>query len=306
MRAIACRVLSWLMPVLIASPAHAQGAGTAAPCETCLVEKVARCGGFLEGATVNRAGNLWLIDVTADRILEVGPSGECILRGKTGGLPNGAKFHRDGTLFIADRDRGLLTFDPRTSQVSPAGITFEGKPLLGLNDLAFDSRGGLYVTVPGSFSVLNPSGRVYYIAPGKTEATLVADRLAFPNGVAVAADDQSLFVSEFTAKRILSLPSATSKAPIPISYVWAHTAGGIGIDGLGIDSTARLYGANFGTRNVLLFSRDAEPLGAISLPPEAGNMVTNLVLSGGHLYITEAQKGEIWRVRVDARTQHPH
>ncbi len=267
-------------------------------CGQCRVEKVASCGGFLEGATVAPDGTLWALDLSGDRILNITDKGECAVRGKSGSTPNGAKFAKDGRMFIAARS-GLLTFDPKTAAISVVVDSFEGKPLGGLNDLAFDKDGGLYFTIPEGSDVLKPQGRVFYLPPGATAPVLLTDKIAFPNGVVAGPDGRSVLVAEFAMKRVLSMPAANVKGGIAVTYVYANTQGGVGPDGITVDSKGRLFTANLGAGEVLAFSDVGRPLGAIRLPDDAGKLVSNLVVRGEYLYFVEAMKGEVWRVRLE-------
>jgi gluconolactonase len=85
--------------------------------------------------------------------------------------------------------------------------------------------------------------------------TLVADKLAFPNGIAMAADGVSIFVSEFAAKRILSIPAMGVKGPFAVAHVFAQTDGGVGVDGMIVDPEGRLLAANMGARELLVYAR---------------------------------------------------
>ena len=67
-------------------------------CGACQLEKFATCGGFLEGATFDRTGALWVVDLISGNVIRVDNRGMCHVEAKTGGAPNGAKFHRDGRL----------------------------------------------------------------------------------------------------------------------------------------------------------------------------------------------------------------
>jgi gluconolactonase len=260
------------------------------------IERLATCGGFLEGAVFDRRGRLWVMDVTGGRVIEVTPEGECRERTRTGGNPNGARLGPDGTIYIADWI-GLLRLDPESAMISRVPLAFEGVDIVGLNDLAFDAAGGIYFTVPARSNALQPDGRVYYRAPDGA-VRLLADNLAYPNGVAVSTDQQLVYVSDFARKQIIALPAETSTASLKLTYVFARTEGGIGADGM-LAADGALMAANFGTREVHVFRSDGVLVRRISLPSEAGDYVTNFALRDGLLYVTEARKGEIWRIPLD-------
>jgi len=278
------------------SPAQETLAGF---CGQCRPEKFASCGGFMEGASLDPSGGLWVVDVIGDRILNITDSGQCVVKGKTGGTPNGSRFNKAGRLFITDAKLGLISLDPATSKVTVVADKYEGTSLASANDLAIDEAGGIYFTVPGGSNLLNPVGRVFYLEPDYKTLRLVTDKIAFPNGIAIAAGGQTILVAEFAAKRVLSLPALTAKGGFPLSYVYARTRGGVGPDGITVDGKGRLITANLGTGEALVFASDGRPLGAIQLPEDAGRNLTNLIVRGHDLYMTESGKGEIWRVRLN-------
>jgi gluconolactonase len=267
-------------------------------CGHCQPHKFATCGGFLEGASVDAAGGLWVVDVTGGRILEITGAGQCIVKGKTGGMPNGSKFAKDGQLFVTDSRLGLITFDTSKGTVSVIADKYGTASLASANDLAIDEDGGIYFTVPSGSGQLNPVGRVFYLAPDHKKLRVVTDKIAFPNGIAISPDGQSVLIAEFASQRIISVPSFAAKGGFPLTYVYARTRGGIGPDGIALDHKGRLFVANFGSGEVLVYSPEGVPLGAIGFPESAGKMVSNLVIHDQDLYVTEGSKGEVWRIAL--------
>jgi gluconolactonase len=268
-------------------------------CGNCRVEVYAECGGFLEGATFDRSGQLWAVDLLSGNILRVDDSRECRVEGNTGGQPNGAKFHRDGRLFIADKLRGILAFDPDDDSVTVIADLYRAERIRGTNDLVFDADGGLYFTEPYGSSALDPDGRVFYLPPGEgARLEVLVGNLAFPNGIALSADEAFVFVGEYANKRILSVPSASSTSDFDVPHVAAHTEGGVGPDGFAFDSDGNLYAAIFQGGEVRIIDADRFHVGSIPLPDGAGTFVTNLAFHDDYLYITEASAGIVYRVRV--------
>lgn len=269
-------------------------------CGECKVEKFATCGGLLEGATVDASGGLWAVDLLSGRVMSITDNGKCTERANTGGQPNGAKFGPDGMLWIADKQKGLLKMDPRTGTITSVVNTFRNEQLRGLNDLAFDSKGGVYFTEPYGSSALKPDGRVFYLPAGKdARLQLVSDGLAFPNGIAVSNDGENILVGEFALKRITSLVSPVSTNPFEFALVAVTTQGGYGPDGMLLRPDGILLAANFRAGEVLVWDAARRPMGSIRLPADAGHDTTNVAIRAGWLYITEGDKGEIWRVRLN-------
>ena len=283
------------------SPARAQARdqGLAAICgKTCRPEKFATCHGFLEGAVFDRSGAMWMVAWMAGEVLRVA-DGKCTVVGHVA-HPNGAKFHPDGRMFITDSREGLLAFDPATGRVSTVKDTYANEHLRGTNDLVFDKAGGVYFTEPYGSDVLKPNGRVFYLPPGPdARLTLVADNIAFPNGIALSPDERTLYVADFARNRILSLPLVAPGRVEGIAFVFAQMEGGIGPDGVMVDAAGNVYAAHFRAGEVVVFDPQGFRYGSIRLPEGAGAMPTNLALHDGWLYITEAEKNEVWRLKTN-------
>jgi gluconolactonase len=265
-------------------------------CPECAVEKVATCGGFLEGMNVGPDGALWVVDMIGNRILSIGDDGACTERGQGGGRPNGAKFAADGTLIIADGE-GLVRFNPADGTLTTVANDFNGEALRELNDLAIDGNGGIYFTAPVGSDLRNPTGRIFYLAPGSGAPVLVQDGLAFPNGIALAPGGQTVFAGEFARAQIMALPTQEAGG-LRVSYIHARTSGGIGPDGMTVGPDGKLYAAIFQAGEVAVFDPEGHPLGSIVLPEGAGSFTTNVAVQDRTLYITEASLGEVWRVTL--------
>lgn len=170
-----------------------------------------------------RDGFIWRLtpDGAAERFAEVG------------GRPLGLSFLPDGRLIVANHGRGLQQVTP-DGTVSVLAAEAGGRPILFANDLDISSGGIVYVsdsswryntTTLGdaSSSYLFPdmidgraSGRViaYDIAAG--EARVILDGLYFPNGIALSADQRTLWIAESNRYRILALDLAGAPTPTVI------------------------------------------------------------------------------------------
>ena len=65
------------------------------------------------------------------------------------------------------------------------------------------------------------------------------------------------------------------------------------------DESGRLYVANLGSRGVQVFDPLGRLLTELQLPEEAGILTSNVVIKQNYLYITEGEKGDIWRARIN-------
>ncbi|MGH1355893.1 MAG: SMP-30/gluconolactonase/LRE family protein [Thalassovita sp.] len=138
----------------------------------------------------------------------------------TGGRPLGIEFAQDGTLYVADAYRGLLSIDAKGA-VRVLATEAEGRPIVYANDLDIAQDGTIYFTDAStrfgaeanggtlSASVLDlvehsNNGRVLKYDPRSGQTTLFTNGMTFPNGVAIGADG-SVFVVETGAYRVWRL-----------------------------------------------------------------------------------------------------
>ncbi|MEX1281000.1 MAG: SMP-30/gluconolactonase/LRE family protein [Acidimicrobiia bacterium] len=154
----------------------------------------------------------WVFTGLADgRIRRLGPDGgDATTIAVTGGRPLGVELHPEDGLVVCDADRGLLHVDGR-GKVHDWVTTHEGERLLFTNNAAVASDGIVYFSDTSrrwsihefNADILEQSatGRLFARHPdGSVE--VLADGLAFANGVALSADEQSVFVAETARYRI--------------------------------------------------------------------------------------------------------
>ncbi len=274
-------------------------------CGDCTPEKFVQCGDFLEGPAFDDQGNLWMVSIESGNIEKVTADGQCTTAAQTGGEPQGLKFH-DGKLYGVDRKRGVFTLDPATGKVEDYMRYFNNENFHGPNDLIVDEVGGIYFTDPWGSSVLHATGGLYYVAPDK-KITRLADDLHFPNGVTLSPDDKTLYIGDFNAQEVIAVPIlAPGDIDVGFAHVAAHLSGGWGTDGMATDADGNVYIAHYMGKEVVVLDSDGFIVGVIPLPNEAGAQTTNVAFHDGHLYITEAGKNEVWRVKmnVEGATLH--
>jgi gluconolactonase len=174
--------------------------------------------------------------------------------------------------------------------------TFEGQPLNGANDLVFDRDGVLYFSDPWRSSAENPVGGFYRLFPdGRLEQ--IDHGLAFPNGVALAADGSAAYLAETYHNRILRYAIGRDGA-IGAREVFASLPGGEGPDGMALDEAGNLYVAHYGGGRVAIFSPAGEMIDAIPVP---GANVTNVAFGGPDrrtLVITDVDTASLYQTRV--------
>ncbi|MGE0501956.1 MAG: SMP-30/gluconolactonase/LRE family protein [Rhizobiaceae bacterium] len=245
---------------------------------------------FLEGPSFDRDGNLYMVDVAWGRILMMSPSGVFSVVTEYDGSPNGLKIHADGRIFVADFARGLLQLDPAGGLVRTIVDSYEGKPFHGLNDLHFASNGDLYFTDQGLSGLQDPFGRVFRLrADGRLD--LVLDRVPSPNGLVLDRAERTLFVNVTRDNAVWRVPMHRDGSAYKVG-AFIRLSGGMGPDGLAMDSDGNLAVAHIGLGCVWLVGATGEPMLRVQSP--AGRMTTNVAFGGQDnrtLFITESETG---------------
>jgi gluconolactonase len=284
-------LLLWLIPI-----AAIYSAGKLPPEGKVKLAKVVEVPGYSEGIAFDRAGNAYISDVYNGTIYRVTADGQANVWAKTG-APNGHKVLADDTHLVCDGSQhAVLHLDSNGRIIGKASSEYNGQPLRAPNDLTLDPHGGFYFTDPGGSNEKNPIGTVHYVDPaGKTH--LVAQGLAFPNGIVLRTDGK-LLVGESKHNRIL-IYEVLAPGKVGQKKVLAElpTKKGDQIDnqpdGMCLDEDGNLYVAHYGMRQVQVLSPDGKLLRRYP----AGNLTASNVAFGGpkmdQLYITGALGDEM-------------
>jgi gluconolactonase len=246
---------------------------------------------YPEGPSFDRAGNLFVCVRRDGYIARVGRDGSVDRFVTTGHQPNGTRFHRDGRLFVAEIKLCQILAVHPDGTYRVFADRYENEPLIGPNDLVFDRRGVLYFTDPGESSLDKPIGAVYRVTPDR-EVSRVAAGLAYPNGIALPADESAVFVAESRTNRILRLPlDATGRAGK--AEVFCQMSSGLGPDGMAFGADGNLYVTNHGGGTIDVI----DPGGRIKARlPAGGPRPTNCAFRGTALYVTEDESASVWRL----------
>ncbi len=253
--------------------------------------KVVEVPGYCEGIVFDQSGNAYISDTQNGEIYRV-TDGKAIVWAKTG-APNGHKILADGTHLVCDGSQhAVLNLDKNGEILGKASSECNGQPLRAPNDLTLDPKGGFYFTDPGGSDEKNPIGTVHYVdTAGKTH--LVAQGLAFPNGIVLRPDGKSLLVGESKYNHILVyevvVPGKLGEKKV---FAKLPTKAGDQIDnqpdGICLDQDGNLYVAHYGMHQVQVLS----PEGKVLRRYPGGNLTTSNVAFGGpnmdQLYITGA------------------
>ena len=173
---------------------------------------------------------LWFSDWGAQEIVAVDLDGnrEVVVRTPFG-LPFCIDWLPDGRLLIVSgRECLLLRRELDGSLVSHADL--RGLSDKAWNEIVVDGRGNVYVNGgPGIIALVAPDG----------SARQVADRIAFPNGMAVTPDNATLIIVESHGKRLTAF-DITPDGSLSNRRVWADLGSGVP-DGICIDADKAVW-----------------------------------------------------------------
>jgi len=195
-------------------------------------------------------GRLWFSDWTAGEIRTIDAAGRSDVVVTHRSLPLCFDFLPDGALVLASGPRrALLQLSSDATLDTYADLSSLGPH--GCNDIVIDGRGNTYVNnvnfdfaagppagdrAPGFVALARPDGRV----------DKVADDLAFPNGMAVTADNATLVVAESYRHRLTAFDIADDGS-LANRRVWAHV-GEHSPDGICLDRHGAAWYADVGHR----------------------------------------------------------
>ena len=183
----------------------------------------------------------------------------------------------DGNSNVYECNYGL----PRVHRVTPAGeVTVysrgaDDRPAVVPNYPVFDGRGNLYYSDSGD--LYRPNGCLFVVRPdGRTEH-LFGDHLHFPNGLAIDAREEWLYVIQTTASNILRFPLRDGRVGEPEICA---TLPGTAPDGLAFASSGTLYVACYAPDVILRITPDRRVETVVADPvPDRLNRPTNVAFA---------------------------
>ncbi len=206
---------------------------------------------FTEGPTVDRDGTVYFSEMVSQRILKLSPSGVLSTFREPSNNANGLLIDPQGRLIACEgadsvRTGELVRFKPqitrtdlRTGQIELLADNYQGKPLVGPNDVTIDGSGRLYFTdLTG--------GAVYRIdGPGQLARILAAPEIERPNGIQISPDDRTLYLVEANqaqgGARLIRSYDLQPDGTVRNMRVHYNFSPGRSADGMSIDRQGNLY-----------------------------------------------------------------
>ena len=233
------------------------------------LQKLAGGFAFTEGATCDRAGDVFFVDQPNNRILEWSVDGKLSTFLQPSQHANGMEFDARGNLIAcADEHNQLWSIAPDKT-VTVLVTNYDGKYLNGPNDVWIAPNGGIYMTDPfyrrswwDHTAMALSNQAVYYLSPDRKELFPVATDLQKPNGITGTPDGRTLYVADIQGDKtwrydIFPGGSLTNKTLFVPK----------GSDGMTIDERGDLYLCATGrTNGVTVFDKDGKQIDHIAVP----------------------------------------
>jgi sugar lactone lactonase YvrE len=210
-------------------------------------------------------GRLWFSDWGPPEVISVDLEGKSEVMLRAPSFPCCVDWLPDGRLLVVSAREGLLLRrESDGSLVTHGDLTKVSDPTAG-NELVVDRRGNAYVN-GGGFNLMAGEqfapGIVALVGPDGA-ARQVADGLAFPNGMLVTADNQTLIVAESYAKRLTAFDIADDGS-LSNRRVWADLQDGVP-DGICLDAENAVWYGDVPNKRCVRVAEGGEVLQTIEL-----------------------------------------
>jgi len=232
-------------------------------------EKIAGGFAFSEGPVFSRLGYLLFSDIPAQRILKHAEGRVTVFREQSNGA-NGLTFDHQGRLLACEI--GRVTRTEKDGSITVMADKYEGKGLHRPNDLVYGIDGSIYFSdrlarnSPADTAKTDFSA-VYQITR-KGDVRAAARDCDLPNGVALAPNQQKLYVADRRLLRVYDIaPDGSLRGGRVFADMTSDEPGGP--DGLKTDERGNVWVA--GPSGIWVFSPAGEHLGTIPVPETPSN-----------------------------------
>ena len=204
---------------------------------------------------------LYVSDWSAGEVVAVGLDGSVVVVARVASLPLCTAWLPDDRLVIVSSTDGrLLRREPDGTLVTQADL---GRP--GWNDIVSDGRGNVYVNGPG-FNAMNgepfrPGSVLLVAADGSVRP--VADDIAFPNGMAVTADNSTLIVADSYRHSLVAF-DIDADGGLSNRRVWADLGDGVP-DGICVDVQDAVWYADVPNQRCVRVAEGGKVLRTVAL-----------------------------------------
>jgi gluconolactonase len=207
---------------------------------------------FTEGASVDKAGNVFFTDQPNNKIWEYDVNGKLTVFLDNAGRSNGMYFDAKGNLITcADEHDQLWSISP-AKKITVLINSYRGHMLNGPNDLWIAPNGGMYITDPyfqrDYWTRKSPDPglhgeKLYYMPPHGKELILADTSVIKPNGIVGTPDGKNLYVADMGNWKTYRY-DIEADGTLTNKQLFANEAS----DGMTIDERGNIYFTNNGVQ----------------------------------------------------------
>jgi gluconolactonase len=260
------------------------------------LQKVATGYAFAEGPAWSPMGFLVFSDIPNNKLMQFTAGQPASVYRENSSGATGNRFDAQGRLYTCESHSRRVTRTDKKGKVEILAERWQGKRLNAPNDLAVRKEGDVYFTDPAfgnqqDTRELDFFG-VFHISR-KGELDVIAKPKGRPNGIALAPDGRTLYVSNSDEKNVraydLDKSGGASNERTLISGIEGVP------DGICVDEKGNLYVAANQTQ---VYSAQGKPLGTIHTDETPSNCTFGDP-DLGSLYITA--RTSVFRARLDVK-----
>ena len=217
-------------------------------------------------------GKLWFIDIHDNRVKSVDLQGSVTTELELPFIPNAFGLAPDGAIIVGDAFKRKIYRSAGSDLQLIADIS--NLTTFCLSDGIMDAAGRLYVGDIG-YNFVDPAAKpvetcVIVMVTPDGQASVVADKLFFPNGMVITPDGKTLIVGETIGHRLTAF-DVQADGSLSNKRVWAQFTQAVGPDGICLDAEGGIWCAN--------------PEGEDSVVRvRAGGEITQRIKVSGHAY----------------------
>jgi gluconolactonase len=234
------------------------------------MEKIAGGFAFTEGPVFSRLGYLLFSDIPAERIIKWSRGRVTVYR-ENSNRANGLTFDHQGRLLACEN--GRVTRTEKDGRITVLADTYERKNLNRPNDLVYSIDGSIYFTDLRPRNAADAAktdfSAVYQITRGGVLRAVSRD-CERPNGVALAPNQQKLYVAD-SSRRNLRVYEIAADGALKGGRIFAELKSDLsgGPDGLKTDEGGNVWVA--GPGGIWVFDSHGKHLGTITTPERPSN-----------------------------------
>ena len=188
---------------------------------------------------------LWFVDIFQNRIKTVDLEGNLEITAELPFAPNGWGFKQDGSILISDAlDRKIYHLQGGRLELA---ADISQLTVFGLSDGFVDAYDRLYIGDMG-YNLFDPAAKpvdtcVIVCVQPDGRAAIVADGLAYPNGMVATPDGKTLIVAESYGWRLTAF-DISPDGSLSNQRVWARLPEDVHPDGIALDAEGAVWLAN--------------------------------------------------------------